>query len=95
MAGRSTQKQKELADWQANFFIEKVRKIQNSIPQVCHDPLEYLDRAFRMWSPPDGRPSFQLKSTTVPQVAKLIADMKNGQCPLDMHMGETTLTLQL
>ena len=51
VAGKFTQKQQELANWQADYFIEKINKIQRSIPQVCHNPLEYLEKAFKKLGP--------------------------------------------
>ena len=54
-------------------------RIRNLLPRVNIDPLQILRSAFLKWLPPGGKPTFQLKSVTVPEVAKMVSKLKNSQ----------------
>ena len=93
LEGRSTQKQQQLADWQADWYQQKLSDISNSIPQVCFDPLHYLKRAFSHWAPNTGKPCFVLRSVTMAEVSKMIAKLKNGHAHGRDKLDSTTIKL--
>ena len=76
--GKTTFKQQELAEWQADWFQTKLKIITISIPQVCFDPLQYLKKAFNEWDPPGDRPVFKFRSVTLSEVDKMLRNLKNG-----------------
>ena len=76
--GRHVTKQKEIANTQADHYVNKVKYIKETLPRVCQDPLKLLDRAFSRWKPISGKPRFQLKSATLSEVIKIINGLKNS-----------------
>ena len=78
MDGKLVRKQKELADYQANYYEQKVLKIKMKIPQVNVDPLKILKRNFKRWIPDGGMPKFTLKSVTEKEVGEMICKLKNS-----------------
>ena len=76
--GKVITKQKDLAEALATYYDDKVKKIKNTLPRVCIDPLKTLRRAFSRWTPPGGRPKFQLKLTTDKEVIEMLAAIKNS-----------------
>ena len=91
--GRSTSKQQDLANWQADYFEKKLVKIKKSLSQVCTDPLATLRRLFNKWIPLDGRPNFQLKSVTTNEVSQMIRKLKNSSAFGRDKLDSTTIKL--
>ena len=76
--GRAVQGQKEIADIQATYYADKIKRIKEKLPQVNTDPLGILKRNFYRWIPTGGRPKFKFKITTDKEIAGIIGKMKNG-----------------
>ena len=76
--GRFTAKQAEIAEIQADYYEEKLVRIRKLLPRVNIDPIQTLRSAFLKWLPPGGKPTFKLKSVTIPEVAKMIGKLKNS-----------------
>ena len=49
--GKFISKQKEVAEEQAKYYENKIKKIKNSIPKVNFDPLYVLKKAYSRWRP--------------------------------------------
>ena len=77
--GRMERRQKYVANYQADYYSEKVKNIKNTLPKVNRDPLETLKRIFDRWAPPKGKPKFNLKSATTSDVFKIIKNLKKSQ----------------
>ena len=56
-------KQKEIANSQAQYYTNKIKKIKNSLPQVRSDPLKFLKRAHQRWVPSGRIPELELKKS--------------------------------
>ena len=70
-------KQVDIANLQADFFEKKIKKIKNSLPGVCLDPLQTLRRIHDRWKPV-SKPGFNLKSVTASEVSSMIDKLKNS-----------------
>ena len=76
--GKTTSKQSELANIQAEYYVSKVKKVKENLPKVRTDPLMYLRKAFTQWQPVGGRPVFQVRKTTPIEVIKMLQQMKDS-----------------
>ena len=77
--GKTYLKQKDIAEIQSKYYQDKVSNIKESLPRVNPDPLKTRKRHFNKWRPIGAKPKFILKSTTVPQVLKIISNLKNSR----------------
>ena len=74
VAGRTLNKQSDVANVQAKFYADKIEKIKNSIPRVNWDPHWYLRRALERWKPQFLKPHFSLKVTDLKEVMAIIKE---------------------
>ena len=68
--------QREIADLQANYYSDKIKKIKSKLQNETGDPLFTLKRLFNRWKPSGGKPQFTLKSTTESEIEKIIRKIK-------------------
>ena len=52
--GRPIRTQKEVENTQAEFYVNKIKRIKDRLPRVRRDPLYYLRKAFLRWVPSGG-----------------------------------------
>ena len=76
--GKVYTKHRELAEIQAQHYLDKVNNIKFLLPRVNSDPYKFLRRAFDRWAPIGGKPTFVLRSTTLGEVQKIIDRLKNS-----------------
>ena len=76
--GITHRKQKEIANCQMEFYIDKIQNVRNKLPKVNIDPLCTLRKLFRRWIPTGGMPKFELKSVTEKEVGDMINNLKKS-----------------
>ena len=76
--GKSSGKQKDLANWQAEFYEKKVNDIKGNLPKVRSDPMKILRRSFRDWIPAGRIPELTVKKVTEKEIFNMIAKLKNS-----------------
>ena len=79
VAGRTTSKQKELADIQSQYYTQKIIDIKDRIPKVRSDPLKYLKKAWNNWTDAGNTPLFKIKKVTEKEVISMVKNLKNSQ----------------
>jgi hypothetical protein len=62
-----------LASSMNKFFLDKIKRLRDSIPTVLTDPLTKMKEAMR-----SRRCSFHLQAVTVEDVLKIISSLKNS-----------------
>ena len=65
-----------LAEMQACYYVDKVRKLKESLPRVRFDPLAQLKIIFGRWRPVQRIQKFVLKNVTESDVLKVIKNMR-------------------
>ena len=76
--GKSSGKQKDLANWQAEYYEKKVNDIKGNLPKVRSDPMKILRRSFRDWIPAGRIPELIIKKVTEKEIFNMIAKLKNS-----------------
>ena len=73
-----TKDKKKIADSFNKFFVNKVNKIDEKIPDTATDPLTYTESYLQNFKA-DGRsiPEFQLKRITTPEIKKIIGKLRS------------------
>ena len=76
--GITYRKQKEIANCQMEFYINKIQNVRNKLPKVNTDPLSTLRKLFSRWIPAGGMPKFVLKCVTEKEVGDMINNLKKS-----------------
>ena len=76
--GQTVRKHRELADMQADYYYQKVKKIKESILVTDKVPLVYMRMAYERWTEAAQIPEFRLKTVTIGQVRTMIGKLKNS-----------------
>ena len=76
--GKIITKQVELANAQATYYVDKVKKIKFNLPRVRGDPLHYLKKAYNQWRPVQPIPPFRIKKVTEKDIIEILSKHKNS-----------------
>ena len=68
----------ELANCQMKHYQKKLQNLVMGLPATQQDPLEHLNIAMERWSNSIIRETFHLKSTTEPEVLKIMMGLGNS-----------------
>ena len=70
--GQVIRKQKDIANVQMKYYLDKVTAVKASLPRVRNNPLGTLQKLFARWRPLGRKPKFSLKSVTTVEILKII-----------------------
>ena len=68
----------DLANCQMDYFVEKVRKLTNNLPQQGHNPLRWLNTAMSKWKNRDSLQQFSFKELSLQDTVKIIGSLGNS-----------------
>ena len=77
-AGKLYRKPKEMAEMQLQYYTEKIRKLQRSIPTSNRNPHRLLDRALGTWEEKDGHEIFEFREISLLETFQLISTMSES-----------------
>ena len=78
--GKLTNKPKEVAEHQMEYFDQKLKKLKDDLPYSATDPLKTLREAMERWEGADQRPEMQIREITPIDTLNIIKSLGNSTC---------------
>ena len=77
--GKIVSKPGEMVNTQLDYYIQKLEKLKEKMPETGGDPLYYLDKAMEAWEHKDERQVFTFRKITQAETLTLISGLANSQ----------------
>ena len=76
--GKPVRKPEQMANFQLDYYVEKIKKILITLQNVTGDPYRVLDAALEKWDETENIGEFEFRNVTLVETAKFISSLSDS-----------------